>query len=128
MQTFYTQPGFWLAAMAAILMYVNAVRTLLNPVGFSKYMGLPIDNDAGKAWVRVYGLRALFIGLLVTYFLVRLDAGSLQWLTAFSVSMALGDALLVRRAGGTATRRHLIIGAILIAATVALHRWSVASL
>jgi hypothetical protein len=127
MQTFYTQPGFWLAALAGLLMYVNAIRTLINPVAFSKYMGLPVENAAGTAWVQVYGLRALFIGLLVTYFLVRLDAGSLQWLTAFAVCMALGDAALVRRAGGTTTSRHLVIAAVLVAATVALHRWSVAA-
>jgi hypothetical protein len=127
MQTFYTQPGFWLAALAGLLMYVNAVRTLIDPVDFSKYMGLPVEDAAGRAWVQVYGLRALFIGLLVTYFLVRLDAGSLQWLTAFAVSMALGDAALVRRAGGTTTPRHLVIAAVLVAATVALHRWSLAA-
>jgi hypothetical protein len=127
MHTFYQQPGFWLAALAALLMYVNALRTLLDPIVFSRYMGLPIQDALGAAWVRVYGLRALFIGLLATYFLTGLDAGSLQWLTALAVPLALGDAWLVRSTGGTTARRHLVIAGVLIVATFAIHRWSVAS-
>jgi hypothetical protein len=127
MHTFYEQPGFWLAVLAALLMYVNALRTLLDPMAFSRYMGLPIQDPLGAAWVRVYGLRALFIGLLATYFLVRRDAGALQWLTALAVPLALGDAWLVRATGGTTARRHVVIGVVLIAATFAIHRWSVAA-
>ena len=127
MHPFYTQTGFWLAVLAGLLMYVNAIRTLVDPVGFSHYMGLPIASPTDIAWVRVYGLRALFIGLMITYFLIRLDAGSLQWLAGFAVSMALGDALLVRNAGGKAVPRHVTIAAVLVAATIAIHHWSLAS-
>jgi hypothetical protein len=120
MITLYTQPGFWLAALAAALMYVNAYRTLVNPAGFSRYMGLPSEDVMAMAWVRVYGLRALFVGLVVTYFLIQRDPGSLQWLTAFGVVIAAGDAWLVHSAGnGKKSRRHVMIAGILAVATAA---------
>ncbi len=40
-------PGFWLAASAGLPMYVNAVRTRVDPTGFSNYMGLPITDKLG---------------------------------------------------------------------------------
>jgi hypothetical protein len=125
-QPFYTFTGFWLSVVMGALMYVNALRTLTNPIGFSRYMGLPISDGGAVPWVRVYGLRALFIGLLVTYFLVRLDPGSLQWIAAMAIPLALGDAWLVKSTGGKTTSRHLIIAAVLVVSTYAIHLWAVA--
>jgi len=70
----YKFVGFWLAIVMALLMFVNFARSLLDPTGFSAYMGLPIKEMTDLAWVQVYGLRALFIGLLVVFFLVKSDA------------------------------------------------------
>jgi len=125
-QPFYSFTGFWLSVVMGSLMYVNALRTLTNPIGFSRYMGLPISNGSAVPWVRVYGLRALFIGLVVTYFLVRLDPGSLQWIAAMAIPLALGDAWLVKSSGGKTTSRHLIIAAVLVVSTYAIHLWAVA--
>jgi hypothetical protein len=125
-QPFYTFAGFWLSVVMGALMYVNALRTLTNPIGFSRYMGLPISDGSAVPWVRVYGLRALFIGLVVTYFLVRLDPGSLQWIAAMAIPLALGDAWLVKSTGGKTTSRHLIIAAVLLVSTYAIHLWAVA--
>jgi NADPH:quinone reductase-like Zn-dependent oxidoreductase len=110
-----------------VLMYVNALRTLTNPIGFSKYMGLPVSEGTAVPWVRVYGLRALFIGLVVTYFLIRLDPASLQWIAAMAIPLALGDAWLVKMAGGKATSRHLIIATVLVVSTYAIHLWAAAN-
>lgn len=125
-QPFYTFTGFWLSVVMGALMYVNALRTLTNPIGFSRYMGLPISDGSAVPWVRVYGLRALFIGLVVTFFLVRLDPGSLQWIAAMAIPLALGDAWLVKSTGGKTTSRHLIIAAVLAVSTYAIHLWAVA--
>jgi hypothetical protein len=125
-QPFYTFSGFWLGAVMALLMYVNAIRTVLNPNGFSAYMGLPLKDAAGAAWVRVYGLRALFIGLVVTFFLVRLDPVSLTWLFVMAIPMALGDAYLVSSTGGKGTSRHLIITGVLVVAAFMMHQWQIA--
>lgn len=120
---FYTYSGFWLSVLMCLLMYVNALRTFLNPSGFSLYMGLAVSDAISLAWVRVYGLRALFIGMVVTYFTLRLDPGSLKWISAFAVTMAVGDAWLVKSIGGSTVSRHLFIAAVLVVATIAISDW-----
>ncbi len=122
----YKFAGFWLAVAMALLMFVNFVRTLRDPSGFSAYMGLPVRDAADLAWVQVYGLRALFIGLVVTFLVVKADPASLKWFTALAIVMALGDAWLVSRSGNSATTRHLITAGVLMLATYAVHRWDVA--
>lgn len=123
---FYTFSGFWLSLLMSLLMYVNALRTAVNPVGFSRYMGLPVSEPSAVPWVRVYGLRALFIGLLVTYFMVRLDPANLQWIAVLAIPMALGDAWLVHQAGGKSAGRHLLIAVILGISAYAIHCWAIA--
>jgi hypothetical protein len=85
-----------------------------------------LSEGAAAAWVLVYGLRALFMSLVVTYFLVRMDPSSLQWISAMAIPLALGDAWLVKSTGGKAMRRHLIIAAVLVLSTYAIHLWAVA--
>jgi Domain of unknown function (DUF4267) len=123
---FYKFAGFWLAAAMALLMLVNFARTMSDPAGFSVYMGLPMKDAADAAWVQVYGFRALFIGLLVVFFLIRVDPASLKGVAALAIVMALGDAWLVSRAGGSTTTRHLATAAVLVLAAWALHRWQAA--
>jgi hypothetical protein len=115
--------GFWFAVIIATLMYVNAARTLVDPVGFATYMGLPLQVAADMAWVRIFGLRALFIGLTVTFLIVRRDAATLKWLAAFGALIAVGDAALVLDSGGSTAWRHFSIGTFLIIASAAQHRW-----
>jgi hypothetical protein len=122
----YRFAGFWLAAAMALLMLVNFARTMTDPAGFSAYMGLPVQDAANLAWVQVYGLRALFIGLLVLFFLLRRDPASLKGLALLALVMALGDALLVLRAGGGTVARHLATAGVLVLAGWALHRWEAA--
>ena len=117
------QAGFWMAVLIATLMYVNAVRTVVNPTGFADTMGLVLQAGADVSWVRVYGLRALLIGLIVTYLLVRNDPGTLSWLALFGAVVALGDAWLVSNAGGVTVPRHLSIAVFLVVATFAMRRW-----
>lgn len=107
----------------AALMYVNAIRTVLDPVGFARYMGIPVEAPESLPWVRVYGLRALFIALVVTYLLARPDPETLKWVAIFGVPLALGDAFLVRSGGGRTAPRHLSIAALLVLAAFAMHHW-----
>lgn len=115
--------GFWLASAMATLMFVNATRAWLDPSAFAIYMGLPLHSAADAAWVQVYGLRALFIGLTVSVLLLREDASTLKWLAGLALVMSLGDAALVHARGGPEALRHLAISGVLIAAAVALNRW-----
>ena len=123
---FYKFSGFWLAVAMGLLMLVNFVRTWRDPAGFSTYMGLPIRDAADLAWVQVYGLRALFIGLVVAFLLVRLDPASLKWLAALAIVMALGDAWLASGHGHGGTTRHLITAGVLMVAAGMLRRWDLA--
>jgi len=125
-QPIYTFAGFWLSVVMGVLMYVNAWRTLSDPVKFSRYMGLPVTEGHAVPWIRVYGLRALFIGMLVTYFLFKQDPGSLQWIAAMAIPLALGDAWLVKSTGGKTASRHVIIAVVLVISTYALHLWAAA--
>ncbi len=119
----WRQAGFWMAVLIAALMYLNAVRTVINPVGFANTMGLVLQAGADVSWVRVYGLRALLIGLIVTYLLVRQDPGTLSWLALFGAVVALGDAWLVSNVAGATVPRHLSIAVFLVLAALALRRW-----
>ncbi|MEN9317424.1 MAG: hypothetical protein RIS35_3817 [Pseudomonadota bacterium] len=119
----HTIPGFWMGVALAALMYVNAVRTAVNPVGFATYMGLQVTAPESIPWVRVYGLRALFIALTATHFLSRSDPASLKWLAIFAIPLALGDAWLVKVSGGRTAPRHLGIAALSAGAAVAMAHW-----
>ena len=112
-----------MAVLIAALMYLNAVRTVVNPVGFADAMGLVLQAGADVSWVRVYGLRALLIGLIVTHLLVRQDPGTLSWLALFGAVVALGDAWLVSNVAGATVPRHLSIAVFLVVAAFALRRW-----
>jgi hypothetical protein len=122
----YKFAGFWLAIAMASLQFVNFARTMIDPVGFSMYMGLPIKDQVDTAWVQVYGFRSLFIGLTVSFFLIKTDPTSLKWIAALAIVMAAGDAWLVSSTGGTTTVRHLMIAGVLALSTNALHRWDLA--
>jgi hypothetical protein len=122
----YKHPGFWLAVAMAVLQLTNFFRTMVDPAGFAVYMGLPIKDIADIAWVQVYGFRALFIGLLVSFFLFKVDPRSLKWIAALAIVMAAGDAWLVSHTGGTTTGRHLSTAGVLVIAIFALHRWDLA--
>lgn len=117
------QPGFWIGVAMAALMLVNATRCLLDPAAFSVYFGLPLTAASALPWVGVYGLRALFIGLLAGYFLLRREPGPLQWVAAFAIVMPLGDAWLVHSNGGTTAWRHLLIASVLVVGTICIRAW-----
>ena len=117
------QVGFWIGAAMAVLMLVNATRCLLDPAAFSVYFGLPLTEASALPWVGVYGLRALFLGLLATYFLWRRNPEPLQWVAAFALVLPLGDAWLIHSNGGTTTWRHLLIAGVLVIATFSIRAW-----
>ena len=114
--------GFWMAVPMAALQAFNVVRVVLDPEGFAGYMGAPLAAAGDTSWVLIYGLRAAFIALLVTVFLVRRDLNALKWTALAALVMPLGDAWIVHQAGAeTATvARHVAIAAYLLLTTIAL--------
>jgi hypothetical protein len=66
--------AFWLPALGGLLMLVNAARALADPVGFSRYLGLPLVTPA--------------------------DAPSLRWSIAMTAAVLLGTAGAAASAAG----------------------------
>lgn len=114
--------GFWMAVPLALLQGFNAVRVAVDPVGFSAYMGLPLEAAGDAAWVSVYGLRTAFVSLLVTTLLVRRDPHALKWTAAVALVMPLGDALLTHQAGAPTAivARHASTFVYVLLTTIAL--------
>lgn len=113
--------GFWLAIPIAVLQAVNAVRTLIDPVGFAAYMGAA---GGDPAWVQIYGLRAAFIALLTGVLLVRQDLNALKWVALCALLMPLGDALIVSGAAadGAIVMRHVATAVFVLVTFVFLAR------
>lgn len=107
--------GFWMAFAMALSQGVNAVRAFLSPQDFATYMGIPSQAAELQGWVQIYGLRAGFIALLVSVFLVRKELTPLKWMALCAIVLPLGDAWVAAQAGAsTATvGRHLGIAAFL---------------
>ena len=116
--------GFWLAVAIAALQGINATRTIVDPVSFAVYMGLPFEGTDAQAWVQVYGLRAAFIALLSSILLMRRDFAALRWTALAALVMPLGDAWLASQAGapGAIVVRHLGTAIFLIVASYFLNR------
>ena len=104
-----------------IYMLVNTVRAFADPAGFAAYMGLPLTDPANHAFVQVYALRALFLGLCALALLFRRDTRALAVFALVAIVMPVGDALLTASYGApiTTIARHAAT-AIVLAVTAFL--------
>lgn len=121
---FWRSIGVWMAAAAALLMFVNAARAFGDPSAFSAYLGLPITDPAQSGFVLVYALRAAFIGLAVVLLLYARERRALGLFALAAVVMPVGDAWLTAAADAPAATigRHVAIAAFLLVAAVLLLR------
>ena len=119
--------GYWLRVSTALIalmgvyMLVNTVRAFADPAGFAAYMGLPLTDPANHAFVQVYALRALFLGLCALALLFRRDTRALAVFALVAIVMPVGDALLTASYGApiTTIARHAAT-AIVLAVTAFL--------
>ena len=106
--------GYWLRVSTVLIalmgayMLVNTVRAFADPAGFAAYMGLPLTDPANHAFVQVYALRALFLGLCALALLFRRDTRALAVFALVAIVMPVGDALLTASNGApvTTVARH----------------------
>lgn len=114
--------GGWMAVAGGALMIVNAARAFNDPVAFATYLGLPLAAPQDAVLIHVYGLRALFIGIVVIGLLIARQRLALAVVAAAAVIMPVGDALLTHEAGAAmpTVLRHVGIAAFLAVAAVAL--------
>jgi heme A synthase len=117
----WTKPSNWLVLLLGVFMLVNTVRAFADPAGFAVYMGLPLSDPANGAFVQVYALRALFLGLFALALLWRADARALALFATVAIVMPVGDAILTAAHGApiAIVARHAAT-AILLAVTAAL--------
>lgn len=117
--------GVWMTVILIGYILFNAVRATANPVDFAGSFGLPLGITDSSAFVLVYAIRSLFLGLFGLGLLLRRDFKGLALYALVAVVMPLGDAALVALEGApTATViRHLLIAAFLILTWFFLRRW-----
>jgi len=108
----WTKTAIGLVAVMVILQMVNVVRVVVDPIGFSQYMGLGLVQSADTSFVYVYGLRTAFIAIIAGVLLYLRDFRMLWVVAAVALILPIGDALLAVRADASTTivLRHLLIG------------------
>ncbi|MCE9522437.1 MAG: DUF4267 domain-containing protein [Alphaproteobacteria bacterium] len=119
--------GYWLkvssllVALMGVYMLVNTIRAFADPAGFAAYMGLPLSDPANHAFVQVYALRALFLGICALALLFRRDTRALAVFALVAIVMPVGDAILTAANGAPiATVARHGATAIVLAVTASL--------
>jgi hypothetical protein len=107
--------GVWLVIILIAYILFNALRAVLDPVGFAAYYGLPL-LAGNESFVFVYAIRAVFLGLFGVALLARQDFRTLALYVLAAMVMPLGDAALVTFEGGSAGTvvRHILTAAFLL--------------
>lgn len=116
---FWGRAGVVMAVLMGAYMLFNAVSAWTDPLSFAQRLGLAAASPETEGWVRVYALRAAFIGLLLAGLALARQWRALFLLAVAALIMPLGDAWLTYNAGSPAFARHLVIAAV-VAASAAL--------
>lgn len=109
--------GLWMSIVLIGYILFNAVRSALDPMAFATYYGLPLNSTDNNAFVFVYSIRALFLGLFGLALLLRRNYAALALFVLVGSIMPIGDAILVALRGGGVTivlRHGLIAGFLLL--------------
>lgn len=122
----YRSVGIWMSVILVAYILFNAVRATLDPTGFAAYYGLPLTDPQNTAFVLVYAIRALFLGLFGLGLLAGRQYRALGLYALIGVVMPVGDAVLVAVGdGGTATViRHGLTAVFLLVTGVLVLRWA----
>jgi hypothetical protein len=117
--------GLWMTALLVAYLFFNVARAIANPAGFAAYFGIPLDNPGDDAFVLVYAIRTLFLGLFGLALLLRRSYASLALYLLVATVMPIGDALLVWQRGGEPSiiARHIAITGIILLTWFLTNRW-----
>lgn len=118
--------GLWMVGVLIVYILFNAVRATLNPAEFAAFYGLPLASSENTAFVFVYAIRALFLGLFGLALLLRRSYAALGLYALIGSIMPIGDAILVAAVGGgTGTVvRHALTAVFLLATWYFVQRWT----
>ncbi|MEL6667208.1 MAG: DUF4267 domain-containing protein [Pseudomonadota bacterium] len=120
----WTKTAIGLVVVMVILQAVNVVRVVADPIGFSQYMGIGIDQNGDTSFVYVYGLRTAFIIVIACVLLFLRDFRMLSVVAVAALILPIGDAMLALRADASfaIVVRHFLIGLYLAATALVLGR------
>lgn len=107
--------GRGMAWLVAVFIGIQAIRAGMNPAGFADYFGLPLASN-GDGFVRVYAVRAVFLGACAGALLLQRETRALSTFAFAATLMPAGDFALVLHAGGPTPTlvRHAAIAAVLL--------------
>lgn len=116
--------GTWMALAAVVLLIVNVVRAVTDPVGFVAFFGLAEAAAGNGDLAVVYAIRTLFVAVLAAVLIVRRDLPGLTTFALAAVLIPVGDALLVAARSGPplVIARHVAIAVFLLATWWVLRR------
>lgn len=117
--------GIWLAVILIGYLFFNVLRAALSPREFAVYYGLPLSDPANDAFVYVYALRTLFLGLFGVALLVGRNFGTLALYILIATVLPIGDALLVTLKGASLDTiiRHILVVGFVLLTWFMLRRW-----
>jgi hypothetical protein len=117
--------GLWMSALLVAYMLLNAVRATADPASFAAYFGIPLNNPSDDAFVLVYAIRTLFLGLFGLALFVRRSYTTLALFLLVATVIPIGDALLVWQRGSEASvmARHIAIAGFVLLTWLLTSRW-----
>lgn len=117
--------GLWMSGLLIVYLFFNVVRAVADPAGFAAAFGTPLDNPGDDAFVLVYAIRTLFLGLFGLALFLRRSYATLAIFLLVATVMPIGDALLVWQRGGepATIARHVVITGIVLLTWFLTSRW-----
>ena len=118
-------PLFWWTLLIPAAIIGIGINFILNPVGASTAYGIPIHDPAAFPFMWAKGIRDIFSGLVVLWFLWRGDRRTTAILFAIAIFIPFCDGLVILRHLGFAPPIYIHWGTALymtIVATFLLRR------
>src|SRR5262245_5084119 len=114
----------WLAAVASAAILLLGLRAFVDPVSASAAFGLPMHTGTDTTFVRIYGARNAFLGVVSLRLLWLRMTRPVALLFTLATMLPLLDAcVIVSRIGvGTELVRLAVILLVLLVATLSLPR------
>lgn len=88
---------FWFTLVIPVAIIGIGFNFILNPIGASTGFGIPIDGPAAFPFMWIKGIRDIFSGLVVLWFLRSGDRRTTGILFAIAVFIPVADGLVILR-------------------------------
>ena len=121
---YWRTAAVWLAAVVSAAILLLGLRALLDPTSASAGFGLPMHTESETTFVRIYGARNAFLGVLSLRLLWLRMTRPVALLFTLATLLPLLDAwVIVSRIGvGPELVRHAVILLVLVVTSTSLRR------